>query len=104
LKKLNKKSLFLDRFLDPLVNGDYPSIMRSVVKDRLPTFTAEEKEMVKGSLDFIGINYYSTQYARNIPENEREGAISYSTDSLVNETGNDEPYLYHSKIMKDVLR
>ncbi|KAL3729277.1 hypothetical protein ACJRO7_026386 [Eucalyptus globulus] len=84
-------------FLDPLVNGDYPSIMRSLVKDRLPTFTAEEKEMMKGSLDFIGINYYSTQYARNIRENEREGAISYSTDSLVNETASRDGVLIGPK-------
>ncbi|XP_039161223.1 beta-glucosidase 24-like [Eucalyptus grandis] len=81
-------------FLDPLVNGDYPSIMRSVVKDRLPTFTAEEKEMVKGSLDFIGINYYSTQYARNTPENERKVGTSYSYDSFVNETGIEWIYRY----------
>ncbi|KAI3435290.1 uncharacterized protein J3R85_006214, partial [Psidium guajava] len=57
-------------YIDPLVNGEYPSIMRSLVKDRLPTFTAEEKKLMKGSFDFIGINYYSTIYAQNIPEDE----------------------------------
>nr|VDC63063.1 unnamed protein product [Brassica rapa] len=52
------------------------------VKDgRLPTFTPEESSMLKGSYDFIGINYYSSSYVKDVPcatEN-----ISMSTDSCV---------------------
>ncbi|KAI6675473.1 hypothetical protein NL676_003379 [Syzygium grande] len=73
-------------FIDPLVNGDYPSTMRSLVKDRLPTFTAEEKQLMKGSFDFIGINYYSSTYAQNVPEDERKVPTSYSADSFVKES------------------
>lgn len=72
-------------FLDPLVHGDYPSIMRSLVKDRLPTFTAEETKLINGSFDFIGINYYTSSYAQNIPEKERKVQTSYYTDSFVKE-------------------
>ncbi|OVA17550.1 Glycoside hydrolase [Macleaya cordata] len=54
-------------FMDPLVYGDYPFIMRALVKDNLPTFTDEEKEMVKGSYDFIGANYYTSRYSKDIP-------------------------------------
>ncbi|XP_010521462.1 PREDICTED: beta-glucosidase 40-like isoform X2 [Tarenaya hassleriana] len=52
-------------FLDPLMFGDYPNSMRSRVGKRLPRFTASEAAMVKGSLDFVGINHYTTYYARN---------------------------------------
>ncbi|OVA17552.1 Glycoside hydrolase [Macleaya cordata] len=54
-------------FMEPLVYGDYPFIMRALVRDNLPTFTDEEKEMVKGSYDFIGVNYYTSRYAKDIP-------------------------------------
>ncbi|KAK2434383.1 cyanogenic beta-glucosidase [Trifolium repens] len=52
-------------FLDPLMFGDYPSSMRSRVGNRLPKFSPSEAALVKGSLDFVGINHYTTFYARN---------------------------------------
>ena len=45
--------------------GDYPSSMRQRVRDRLPKFTAEQTALIKGSLDFVGINHYTTYYARS---------------------------------------
>ncbi|KAI8552639.1 hypothetical protein RHMOL_Rhmol06G0282200 [Rhododendron molle] len=51
--------------LDPLVFGDYPSEMRRYHEKELRSFSAEEKEYVKGSIDFIGLNHYSTSYAKD---------------------------------------
>ncbi|PON63682.1 Glycoside hydrolase [Trema orientale] len=66
-------------FMEPLVYGDYPESMKSLVKERLPTFTDEEKELVKGSFDFIGINYYTSRYAKSgVPVQPPR----YTTDSL----------------------
>lgn len=76
------------RFMEPLVRGEYPLSMRRLVKDRLPVFSAKEKELVKGSFDFIGINYYTARYAKNIPINPQAAPISYSADQHVNATGN----------------
>ncbi|KAK1399480.1 Beta-glucosidase 24 [Heracleum sosnowskyi] len=53
--------------LQPMVYGDYPFIMKALVLDGLPTFTKEEKALVSGSYDFIGINYYTSRYATAIP-------------------------------------
>ncbi|KAE8683030.1 putative beta-glucosidase 41 [Hibiscus syriacus] len=50
-------------FLDPLIFGDYPSSMRSRIGTRLPTFTESESSLLEGSLDFVGINHYTTYYA-----------------------------------------
>jgi len=36
--------------------------MQNIVGDRLPKFTKEEVKMVKGSMDFVGINQYTTYY------------------------------------------
>ncbi|THU49767.1 hypothetical protein C4D60_Mb06t13000 [Musa balbisiana] len=53
--------------MDPLVYGDYPFIMRALVRERLPYFTHTQSEMIKGSYDFIGINYYTSRYAQHDP-------------------------------------
>lgn len=52
-------------FMDPITNGDYPRIMRSLVGNRLPKFSPKQSEMLKGSFDFLGLNYYTTTYAAN---------------------------------------
>ncbi|KAI3507733.1 hypothetical protein L1887_22724 [Cichorium endivia] len=52
-------------FLNPLVNGDYPEIMKKNAGNRIPTFTKRESESIKGSFDFLGINHYSTLYAKD---------------------------------------
>jgi beta-glucosidase/6-phospho-beta-glucosidase/beta-galactosidase len=54
---------FLGWFADPITFGDYPAIMKEVLKDRLPTFSAEESKLLKGSTDFFGLNHYSSSYA-----------------------------------------
>ncbi|OMO80347.1 Glycoside hydrolase, family 1 [Corchorus capsularis] len=51
--------------LDPLVFGDYPPEMRQYHENALPRFSPEEAEYVKGSIEFIGLNHYSTLYAKD---------------------------------------
>ncbi|KAK3225124.1 hypothetical protein Dsin_004986 [Dipteronia sinensis] len=74
-------------FVEPLVYGDYPRIMREIVKDRLPTFSAQEKNVIKGYYDFNGLNYYTSRYAKSNPINLRARPISYTADEFVNTTG-----------------
>lgn len=50
-------------YFDPLVFGDYPASMRKALGDRLPTFTKEQSELLKGSFDYLAINHYSSSYA-----------------------------------------
>ncbi|KAL9439013.1 hypothetical protein AB3S75_024636 [Citrus x aurantiifolia] len=70
-------------YLNPLVYGDYPKIMRKLARNRLPTFTAEEKKLVKGAFDFIGLNYYTTNYAKSIPMNSIGSPVSVTEDQFV---------------------
>ncbi|KAL7163769.1 hypothetical protein ACSBR2_039817 [Camellia fascicularis] len=56
-------------FIEPLTFGNYPSSMISRVGSRLPRFTKTESALLKGSLDFVGINHYTTFYARNNKSN-----------------------------------
>ena len=50
---------------DPLVFGDYPLEMRRILGSQLPRFSPVEKQLIKGSLEFIGINHYSTLYVKD---------------------------------------
>lgn len=45
-------------FIDPLVKGHYPQSMVRTVGNRLPIFTQDQVDLVKGSLDFVALNYY----------------------------------------------
>lgn len=54
---------FLAWFADPLYFGDYPAVMKERLGERLPEFTEVEKELVKGSADYFGLNHYTTMYA-----------------------------------------
>ncbi|KAH9293575.1 hypothetical protein KI387_041220, partial [Taxus chinensis] len=71
---------------DPIFFGDYPSSMRDTVGDRLPKFREEEVEMVKGSVDFVGLNHYSTLYAA-ATNSTASTLTDYFADMSVNLTG-----------------
>ncbi|KAL8131455.1 hypothetical protein AgCh_007404 [Apium graveolens] len=61
--------------LDPLVFGNYPAEMRRYLGSELPQFSKEEIEHLKGSIDFIGLNHYTTHYSEDcIYSNCTEGA------------------------------
>ncbi|KAM0941498.1 putative beta-glucosidase [Dioscorea sansibarensis] len=86
-------------FMNPLVYGDYPFSMRVYVGNRLPKFTEEQSKLVKGSFDFIGVNYYTTNYAQNIPFSKIVN-ISYNTDI---HAASDWLYVYPPGIRKILL-
>ncbi|XP_059669627.1 beta-glucosidase 12-like [Cornus florida] len=79
LASLRALDFMLGWFMDPLINGNYPQTMRSLVRQRLPRFTVAESNSVKGSYDYIGLNYYTAYYTAHLL-----GAtlnVSYTTDS-----------------------
>ncbi|CAH8306454.1 unnamed protein product [Eruca vesicaria subsp. sativa] len=63
------KIFFFGWMLGPLIFGDYPDEMKRVVGSRLPVFSEEESEQVKGSSDFIGIIHYLAASVTNIKFN-----------------------------------
>lgn len=54
-------------FMHPLVYGDYPRSMKENAGSRLPAFTSSESKQVKGSFDFIGLNFYNTMSVKDQP-------------------------------------
>ena len=70
-----------------MVFGDYPFIMKALVRDALPKFTDEEKALVKGSYDFIGVNYYTSRYAVALPINPDDTITTQDQYQRVELTG-----------------
>ncbi|RZC53547.1 hypothetical protein C5167_012398 [Papaver somniferum] len=73
-------------FMDPLTFGRYPLSMQSLVGDRLPKFNKEESDMVKGSFDFLGLNYYTGNYAEHVLNANNNINPSYTTDAQAKQT------------------
>ncbi|KAH8487370.1 hypothetical protein H0E87_026074, partial [Populus deltoides] len=66
-------------FIHPIVYGEYPKTMQNIVGSRLPKFTEEEVKMVKGSMDFVGINHYTTYYMYD-PHQSKPKNLGYQQD------------------------
>lgn len=45
----NKMDAAVGWFADPIYLGEYPASLKTMLGDRLPTFTQEEQRLVKGS-------------------------------------------------------
>ncbi|KAF9879222.1 Beta-glucosidase 1B [Colletotrichum karsti] len=52
-------------FADPIYHGHYPQSMRDQLGNRLPSFTPEEVDLVKGSNDFFGLDYYTSAFVKH---------------------------------------
>ncbi|KAH9622775.1 hypothetical protein KSS87_007371 [Heliosperma pusillum] len=59
-------------YLDPIFFGDYPLTMRERLGERLPKFSDEEKELLHNSVDFLGLNHYTSRYITHSTENSEE--------------------------------
>lgn len=66
----------LGRFADPIYKGYYPASVKSLIGNRLPEFTPEELEVVKGSSDFFGLNTYTSQVVKAGGGDETNGYIT----------------------------
>jgi beta-glucosidase len=71
-------------FVEPLVFGDYPVVMRERLGHRLPHFSTAERNDLVGSADFFGLNYYSSMLVSN-SDNETDFG-GYWADIHVNFT------------------
>ncbi|KAF2319498.1 hypothetical protein GH714_016459 [Hevea brasiliensis] len=77
-------------WMDPLTYayGQYPRRVKDLVGDRLPKLTDEETQLLRKSYDFLGLQYYTSYYAKpNAPFDPNH--VRYKTDSRIIETAFD---------------
>ncbi|CDO77449.1 Glycoside Hydrolase Family 1 protein [Trametes cinnabarina] len=65
-------------FADPIYLGYYPDYMKTMLGDRLPSFTPEDLAVVKGSSDFYGMNTYTTNLCKAGGDDEFQGKAEYT--------------------------
>ncbi|PIN14422.1 Beta-glucosidase, lactase phlorizinhydrolase [Handroanthus impetiginosus] len=68
-------------FLEPVLYGTYPQNMIDFVPpEHLGHFSQQESQLLRGSADYIGLNFYTAIYASNDPNPEGEG---YDADQKI---------------------
>ncbi|KAL9228196.1 hypothetical protein vseg_003802 [Gypsophila vaccaria] len=58
---------FIDWLMHPLMYGDYPEKVKKAMGVDLPVFSKSDSNLVKGTFDFIGLNYYSSILVKDDP-------------------------------------
>lgn len=62
----------LGLYADPCFLGDYPASIREAVP-ALPSFTEEQKQLLKKSVDYFALNHYTTSWvadSHRLPSSE----------------------------------
>ncbi|XP_021670385.2 beta-glucosidase 12 isoform X2 [Hevea brasiliensis] len=72
-------------FMHPMTYGHYPRSVQTLVGNKLQKFTCRESQLLKGSYDFVGLQYYTSYYAKE-NANVNPYYIRYTTDHRVTET------------------
>lgn len=62
-------------FFDPVIYGDYPESIKKRVGSAMPSFTPEQSAMLKGSIDFLGVNYYTSRWV-SVPDETHDASLS----------------------------
>ncbi|CAH8305340.1 unnamed protein product [Eruca vesicaria subsp. sativa] len=74
---------FIGWVLHPLVFGDYPETMKTNVGSRLPAFTEDESEQVKGAIDFVGVINYMALYVKDNSSSVKQNLHDFNIDMAV---------------------
>ncbi|KAI3507727.1 hypothetical protein L1887_22718 [Cichorium endivia] len=77
------QEFYVGWFMNPLVNGDYPEIVKKNAGNRIPTFTKLESKRIKDSFDFLGINHYQTVYVKDNPNSLKSDTRDIVADMAV---------------------
>lgn len=82
--------------MDPLVNRDYSSTMKERTGNKVHSFSVYQRECIKGSFDFLGVNCYETLWVSdfssgNSSTNERD----FMHDLSIEYKGNPNNYTFH---------
>ncbi|KAG8375733.1 hypothetical protein BUALT_Bualt10G0131100 [Buddleja alternifolia] len=73
---LRAVDFMLGWFLEPIMKGRYPESMTQYAAKNIAPISTDEFEKIKGTIDFLGLNYYTTYYAANNPNPKgRDGYI-----------------------------
>ncbi|XP_075483580.1 beta-glucosidase 10-like isoform X1 [Primulina tabacum] len=85
---------FIGWLINPLIFGDYPEIIKNNAGTRIPVFTEAESRQLKDSIDFIGVNHYTTIFVKDNPSSlqmDQRDLIADMAVQLMYERGDAPP-------------
>ncbi|KAJ9551926.1 hypothetical protein OSB04_015971 [Centaurea solstitialis] len=88
-----------NRPLDPIIFGDYPKEMRKYLGSELPSFSLDERIFI----NFIGINHYSTVYAKDCTSSSCSATADRAIQGFVELVGERDGVLIGEPTMVDGL-
>ncbi|KAJ4969264.1 hypothetical protein NE237_015965 [Protea cynaroides] len=74
---------YIGWFMDPLMFGDYPEIVKKNAGSRIPSFTPSQSRQVQGSADFFGLNHYTTFYVKDDPDSLNNNPRDFRGDMAI---------------------
>jgi beta-glucosidase len=75
------------QYLDPVFKGEYPPELREIFGDAWPAWPAEDYELIRQPIDFLGVNYYTRSVAKHDPHAYPLKAMPVRQDATYTETG-----------------
>jgi len=75
------------QYLDPVFRGEYPPELQEIFGDAWPDWPAEDFELIRQPIDFLGVNYYTRNVTRHDPREWPLKAKSVKQNATHTETG-----------------
>ena len=75
------------QYLDPVFRGEYPPELREIFGEAWPEWPAEDFELIRQPIDFLGVNYYTRNVTRDDPAAWPLRASAVRQDATYTETG-----------------
>ncbi len=75
------------QYLDPVFKGEYPAELREIFGEAWPEWPAEDFELIRQPIDFLGVNYYTRNVTRHDAAAWPLKASPVRQDATYTETG-----------------
>jgi beta-glucosidase len=75
------------QYLDPVFKGEYPPELRDIFGEAWPEWPAEDFELIRQPIDFLGVNYYTRNVTQHDPKAWPLRASAVRQNATYTETG-----------------
>ncbi|HEV7491673.1 MAG TPA: GH1 family beta-glucosidase [Rhodanobacteraceae bacterium] len=75
------------QYLDPVFRGEYPPELKEIFGEAWPEWPAEDFDLIRQPIDFLGVNYYTRNVTRHNPREWPLKASSVKQNATHTETG-----------------
>jgi beta-glucosidase len=75
------------QYLDPVFKGEYPPELKEIFGEAWPEWPAEDFELIRQPIDFLGVNYYTRNVTQHDPKAWPLKASAVRQNATYTETG-----------------